>query len=387
MARVGNTLVFSFDGTGKEPADAEGFRQDESISNILKLHVLLGGGIDPQPPRETPGGGRQTAFYYNGIGTRQDGATVPLLGRLYSAGRRVVNLALAPTFSDAQQILDEAAADLAAVYEPGDRLVLLGFSRGAALARKFATQILESDDDRDVAFLGVFDTVAAMGGLRGGEVVMEAGRLHESIRRAVHVLAIDEDRVAFAPTLFQVGPGDGDRVSEVWFAGVHSDIGGGYWIDGLSDLALEFMIGACQRALGGHLALSWDVAAGRLRGDGGVEIAADDIALEPRFDAALHADPGSGTTLFPRDLRQVEVRSNGGEDLGLPVLHHSVKLRVDRVADYRPPALRDLRFRLWLGPGRLSPPIRGIGGLRRYRFPWWWRVRRRLGSGKVQGGA
>ena len=71
----------------------------------------------------------------------------------------------------------------------------------------------------------------------------------------------------------------------------------------------------------------------------------------------------------------------------MPVLHHSVKLRVDRVADYRPPALRDLRFRLWLGPGRLSPPIRGIGGLRRYRFPWWWRVRRRLGSGKVQGGA
>lgn len=41
MARVGNTLVFSFDGTDKEPADAEGFRQDESISNILKLHVLL----------------------------------------------------------------------------------------------------------------------------------------------------------------------------------------------------------------------------------------------------------------------------------------------------------------------------------------------------------
>ena len=60
---------------------------------------------------------------------------------------------------------------------------------------------------------------------------------------------------------------------------------------------------------------------------------------------------------------------------------------VDRVADYRPPALRDLRFRLWLGPGRLSPPLRGIGGLRRYRFPWWWRVRRRMGAGEVQGGA
>lgn len=379
MARVGNTLVFSFDGTGKEPADAEGFRQDESISNILKLHLLLGGGIDPRPARETPAGGRQTAFYYNGIGTRQDGTTVPLLGRLYSAGRRVVNLALAPTFSDAQQILDEAAADLAAVYEPGDRVVLLGFSRGAALARKFATQLLESDSERDVAFLGVFDTVAAMGGLRGGEVEMEAGRLHERVLSAVHILAIDEDRTAFAPTLFQVAPEDLDRVSEVWFAGAHSDVGGGYWIDGLSDLALEFMIGSCRRALAEHLTLFSEVPADRLHGDGGVEIAADDIALEPRFDAALHADPGSGTTLFPRDPRQVEVRANGDADVGLPVLHYSVKLRVDRVADYRPPALRDLRFRLWLGAGRLSPPIRGIGGLRRYRFPWWWRLRRRMG--------
>ena len=63
MARIGNTLVFSFDGTGNEPADAEGFRQDESISNVLKLHLLLGGGIDPQPPEPAPAGagrGRST---------------------------------------------------------------------------------------------------------------------------------------------------------------------------------------------------------------------------------------------------------------------------------------------------------------------------------------
>ena len=95
---------------------------------------------------------------------------MPLLGRLYSVGRRVVNLALAPTFSDAQQILEEAAADLAGVYEPGDRIVIFGFSRGAALARKFATLLLDADERRSVDFLGVFDTVAAMGGLRGGEV-------------------------------------------------------------------------------------------------------------------------------------------------------------------------------------------------------------------------
>ena len=85
---AGQTLVFSFDGTGNEPADADGFKQDESISNVFKLHFLLGGGIEPQPPMRTRSGHRQMAFYYNGIGTRQDGATIPPLGRLYSAGRR-----------------------------------------------------------------------------------------------------------------------------------------------------------------------------------------------------------------------------------------------------------------------------------------------------------
>ena len=49
MAGKGRTLVFSFDGTGNEPSDAEGFEHDESISNVLKLHVLMGGGLKAEP--------------------------------------------------------------------------------------------------------------------------------------------------------------------------------------------------------------------------------------------------------------------------------------------------------------------------------------------------
>ncbi len=373
MPRVGNTLIFSFDGTGHEPADAEGFRQDESISNILKLHLLLGGGIDAQPTRRTPAGGGQRAFYYNGIGTRQDGTTVPLLGRLYSAGRRVVNLALAPTFSDAQQILDEAAADLAKVYAPGDRIVLFGFSRGAALARKFATLLLEADARREVAFLGVFDTVAAMGGLIGGEVEMEAGALHDRVRKAVHAVAIDEDRAAFAPTLIPMTPGDENRVAEIWFPGVHGDIGGGYWNDGLSDVVLEYMMGRCRAALGDALFMDHYRSSDALGGEGGAEIAADDVALEPRFDAPMHAD--GGTTLFPRETRHIHIHSEETTNQALPVLHYATKLRVDGVADYRPPALRDLGFRIWLGGRTYSPPIQGVSELRRYTIPWRWRMR------------
>lgn len=378
---TGQTLVFSFDGTGNEPADADGFKQDESISNVFKLHILLGGGIEPQPPVRTRSGRRQAAYYYNGIGTRQDGATIPLLGRLYSAGRRMVNLALAPTFSDVQQILDEAEADLTATYRRGDKIVLFGFSRGAALARKFATVLLEADERRTVAFLGVFDTVAAMGGLISSDVVIEQGALHERVQRAVHVVAIDEDRVAFTPTLIDADANDAKRVTEIWFPGVHGDIGGGYWNDGLSDLTLVFMAGSCQRALGTDLVVMDETSRTRTRPpsslaiESGTVIAADDIALEPRFDARIHAHTRFDSTLFDRNVREIDActRNLAGT---LPVLHYSVKQRVDRVADYRPPALRDLDFRLWLGEGRLSPPIHGIGGLRRYRLPWWWRLRR-----------
>lgn len=370
---AGQTLVFSFDGTGNEPADADG-KQDESISNVFKLHILLGGGIEPQPPVQTRSGRQQKAFYYNGIGTRQDGATIPLLGRLYSAGRRMVNLALAPTFSDVQQILAEAEADLTDAYQPGDRIAVFGFSRGAALARKFATVLLEADERRSVAFLGVFDTVAAIGGLISSDVVVEQGALHERVQCAVHVIAIDEDRVAFTPTLIDTDVDDVKRVTEIWFPGVHGDVGGGYWNDGLSDLTLDFMAGACQRALGRDLVVTDGGSITRGDEDGTV-IAADDIALEPRFDAAIHAHRRFDSTLFDRNVREIRA-GNRDRTETLPVLHYAVKQRVDHIADYRPPALRDLDFRLWLGDGLFSPPIHGIGGLRRYRLPWWWRLRR-----------
>ena len=375
------TLVFSFDGTGNEPAKAGGFKQDESISNVFKLHLRFGGGIDRQPATRTASGRSQTAFHYNGIGTRQDGKTIPLLGRLYSAGMRAVNLTLAPEFSDAQQILDEATADLAAVYRPGDKIVVFGFSRGAALARKFATMLLDADEDRAVAFMGVFDTVAAMGSITSSDVAIEPGTLHDRVQRAVHVVAIDEDRVAFTPTLMKMDPTNAERISEIWFPGVHSDVGGGYWHDGLSDLALAFIIERCRQALGPDVAISHKTTAAQRCGQDGVNIAVDDYALEPRFDAPLHAHAGSWT--LEQDVRRIQRWADDEASDSLPVLHYAVKLRVDHVADYRPPALRDLDFRLWLGAGKLSQPIHGIGGLRAYRLPWWWRLRRQTARNRI----
>ncbi|MCY3842035.1 MAG: DUF2235 domain-containing protein, partial [Acidobacteria bacterium] len=249
------TLVFSFDGTGNEPSQANEFKQDESITNVLKLHVMMGGCMEAgKSAVETAAGNGQKTYYYNGIGTREGGFAIPLVGRV----RSWINMAMAPTFGDARRILNEAEEDFeASGYETGDRIVVFGFSRGAAVARKFVSEILADDEECEVAFLGVYDTVAAMNGIhRRGEaissdVLFENGTLNERVRRAVHLVALDEERVAFTPTLVNRDPAGGDRILEVWMPGIHSDVGGGYWMDGLADLSLSLMIGECRKALGG----------------------------------------------------------------------------------------------------------------------------------------
>ena len=84
------TLVFSFDGTGNEPQDALDFKQDESVSNVLKLHVLMGGGLEKDSSQtQTDGGEPQETCYYNGIGTREDGETIPLVGELVAENEKI----------------------------------------------------------------------------------------------------------------------------------------------------------------------------------------------------------------------------------------------------------------------------------------------------------
>ncbi len=103
-----------------------------------------------------------------------------------------------------------------------------------------------------IAFLGVFDTVGALGvpivafPVLGGFARLRWGfhdvQLSSSVDVAVQALAIDERRAAFKPTLWAKPVHPGNRVLEqVWFAGVHSNVGGGYAQCELSDLALAFV--------------------------------------------------------------------------------------------------------------------------------------------------
>ena len=186
-------------------------------------------------------------------------------------------------------------------YEDGDRIFLFGFSRGAYTARSIAglidnlgiirrvnfhkineayeryrdktpewqpgsQQSLAFQDTygwpkKDIHFLGVWDTVGALGAPYGVIVgwlidkLFHCGfhntRLNLSTLSAAHAVAIDEHRWPFRPTLWTLDkshqPAD---FEERWFKGVHSDVGGGYPEAGLADIALDWMAGkACGRGL------------------------------------------------------------------------------------------------------------------------------------------
>ena len=56
------TLGFSFDGTGNEPSAAGGFAENESITNILKLPILIGGGLGMTTPAQKRPSAMSNAF-------------------------------------------------------------------------------------------------------------------------------------------------------------------------------------------------------------------------------------------------------------------------------------------------------------------------------------
>jgi uncharacterized protein (DUF2235 family) len=172
-------------------------------------------------------------------------------------------------------------------YNKGDQLFFFGFSRGAytvrslagfirncgLLKREFAEHIPSAyklyrkrskatgpneplaekfrkdfavADITPIEFIGVWDTVGALGipvpfwGTLGEkEFLFHDIEPSKIIQHARHALAIDENRIDFEPTLWSEK--DGLDLLQVWFSGVHSDIGGGYKEQGLSHIASQWI--------------------------------------------------------------------------------------------------------------------------------------------------
>lgn len=262
-------IVLLSDGTGNS-------LNSTSLTNVTKLYLAL---RDLQTPSE------QMVFYDAGIGTEGDILT-----------RSIAQL----TGVGIKQNIIQLYIALVLHYEPGDRLYLLGFSRGATTVRSLAGMIrkigiirpeyvndkvdtaydlynsrtIDVDgskavvfrknysyfDKREgratvaynvaIAFLGVYDTVEALGfpGFTGSRNLwfgFHDLRLSRMIKVARHALALDEHRVDFAPTLWI--PHRHTDSEQRWFPGAHSDIGGGYQHHELADGAYIWMMTEAQK--------------------------------------------------------------------------------------------------------------------------------------------
>jgi uncharacterized protein (DUF2235 family) len=112
----------------------------------------------------------------------------------------------------------------------------------------------------EIRFVGLWDTVSAYG-LPIAEMTKLFSRviwsldlagteLNQHVVRACHALALDEERTTFQPLLWNEereaasGP---ERISQVWFSGVHSNVGGGYPDDALAHIPLIWMMKEADR--------------------------------------------------------------------------------------------------------------------------------------------
>ena len=129
-------------------------------------------------------------------------------------------------------------------------------SRQETPASSSRTPIPVSGDVK-VRFVGVWDTVDAVGLPFHLSDVLNAAiyqfkfpdrGLSPIVQRACHALAIDDQRQSFHPLMWKETPEDRSRISQVWFAGAHSNVGGGYPKQGMSLVALDWLLTQAEQA-------------------------------------------------------------------------------------------------------------------------------------------
>jgi uncharacterized protein (DUF2235 family) len=267
---VKKRLVVCCDGTWNVPDHID--RGQVRPSNVVHIALSTRATDDHHTP--------QVVFYDKGVGTNP---FEHLIGGAFGFG-------LSAKVKDAYRFIAER-------YEPGDEIFLFGFSRGAYTARstaglirnigvltpanlgrldagyelyrrrdsasdpsEFESQLFRRmyacEDITPIRLVGVWDTVGALGIPVGIpwlpiSVVQRFNRrwafhdlrLSRYVKFAYHAVAIDERRPQFSPSLWEQQRGaPADQVLEqAWFAGVHSNVGGGYENTGLSAITLLWM--------------------------------------------------------------------------------------------------------------------------------------------------
>jgi uncharacterized protein (DUF2235 family) len=272
---MAKNIVICCDGTGNE------FGGDCN-SNVVKLYSTLI--IDEN----------QSGYYHPGVGTMGapnarnwvEKKWSRLKGLAFGAG-------LLPNVADAYRYLMD-------MYAPGDRVYLFGFSRGSYTARALAgvlhmygllcpgnegliqyiiqmfakktrkaagmketldvAQLFKATFSRDcpIYFEGLWDTVSSVGWITDPVVIPFSAR-NPSMHIGRHAVSIHERRCYYQQNLWG-DPFEGQDIRQVWFSGVHSDVGGSYPEAecGLSKVTLEWML---QEATAAGLKVNYEKAA------------------------------------------------------------------------------------------------------------------------------
>jgi uncharacterized protein (DUF2235 family) len=269
-------VVVCCDGTANEFA--------KNRTNVVKLYFTL---VDDPA--------RQVTCYHPGIGTMEPP------GALTSYGRALRKLLGQAVGWGLEADIRDAYTFLMNHFSEGDDLYLFGFSRGAYTVRAVAsllkmyglmrpgnealipyairmmtaiTNLNKGGSDAehgvkdyfDLAsefratygriacaphFVGVWDTVSSVGWIDNPLHLPYAAN-NGDIQIGRHAVAIDERRAFFRNNLWRPRLPDGGPkdLKQVWFPGVHCDIGGGYpeAESGLSKIALEWMLREARSA-------------------------------------------------------------------------------------------------------------------------------------------
>src|SRR6478609_2757905 len=268
-------LVICCDGTWNTPDERD--RGVPVPTNVVRIFNAVA-------PRDARGD-EQQRYYHPGVGTN---------------GSWFDKMAGGSTGAGLDRNIMSAYRELCDRYRSGDAIYLFGFSRGAYTVRSLAGFIgrcglldttglpefriwenierlfhsgyrsrFESRERRSwsdlafheggqpvkIRFLGVWDTVGALGIPEDMALLNLLDKLQDHsfhdtmlgthIQVARHAVALEEMRATFQPTLWSVQAGQDAK--QVWFPGVHSDVGGGYRETGLSDGALAWMVEEARR--------------------------------------------------------------------------------------------------------------------------------------------
>ena len=211
--------LYAFDGTWNSATLGDDVEQEDE-TNVANFYEAY----------------REQKWYVSGPGTRRG-----KLGRVLGGGLGMGSF----------ERVSEAYDELCKKFEAGDTVIdIVGFSRGSALALDFANKIQDAgirrvgskqviQDSPKIRFLGLWDVVGSFG-VPIGKIFQKVNLGHKlylskSVEYAFHAIAMDERRQTFRVTRLL-------NAYEVWFRGVHSDVGGGNGNVGLSSIALRWML-------------------------------------------------------------------------------------------------------------------------------------------------